>query len=195
MPALDDLAAQLDASPRAPFLFVGAGVSRRYLRADGWIQLLKRMAAYTHQPYAYYATKADNDSPATATAIAEQFHELWWTDERFKDSREAFGSSLTSKEGPLKVEVARYTESVLQELPAEQSTEGQELARLRDAVIDGVITTNYDGLLEYLFPDYRTYVGQDELLFSDSQGIGEIYKIHGSWDSPESLVLTTIPFS
>lgn len=194
VPALDDLAAQLDASARAPFLFVGAGVSRRYLRADGWIQLLKRMAAYTQHPYAYYATKADNNSPATATAIAEQFHELWWTDERFEDSREAFGSSLTSKEGPLKVEVARYTEGVLQDLPAEQSTEGQELTRLRHAVIDGVITTNYDGLLEYLFPDYRAYVGQDELLFSGSQGIGEIYKIHGSWDSPESLVLTTADY-
>lgn len=194
MPALDDLAAQLDASARAPFLFVGAGVSRRYLRADGWIQLLKRMADFTSHPYAYYATKADNDSPATATAIAEQFHELWWTDDRFEESRQEFGGSLKAKEGPLKVEVARYTESVLQDLPSDESTEGQELALLRDAVIDGVITTNYDGLLEYLFPSYRTYVGQDELLFSDSQGIGEIYKIHGSWDSPESLVLTTADY-
>lgn len=194
VPALDDLAAQLDASARAPFLFVGAGVSRRYLKADGWIQLLKRMAALTSQPYAYYATKANNNAPATASAIAEQFHELWWTAERFAESREKFGDSLTTKEGPLKVEVARYTEDVLADLPTDDSTEGQELARLRNAVIDGVITTNYDGLLESLFPDYRTYVGQDELLFSDSQGIGEVYKIHGSWDSPESLVLTTADY-
>lgn len=194
MPALDDLAAQLNASARAPFLFVGAGVSRRYIRADGWIQLLKRMAALTPHSYAYYATKADNDPAATATAIAEQFHELWWTDDRFEESRQKYGDDLTSKEGPLKVEVARYTESVLHDLPPEKSIEGQELARLRNAVIDGVITTNYDGLLESLFPDYRTYVGQDELLFSDSQGIGEIYKIHGSWDRPESLVLTSADY-
>jgi hypothetical protein len=175
-------------------LFVGAGVSRRYLKADGWVQLLKRMAALTPHPYAYYATKANNNSPATASAIAEQFHELWWTDDRFEDSREQFGDRLTSKEGPLKVEVARYTESVLRDLPPDRSVEGQELTRLRKAVIDGLITTNYDGLLEFIFPDYRTYVGQDELLFGDSQGIGEIYKIHGSANSPESLVLTTADY-
>lgn len=194
VPALDDLAAQLDKSARAPFLFVGAGLSRRYLKADGWIQLLRRMADLTPNPYAYYATKANNDAPAIASAIAEQFHEIWWMDDRFEESRRKFGDSLTSSEGPLKVEVARYTESVLQDMPADDSMEGKELSSLKNAIIDGIITTNYDGLPESLFPDYRTYVGQDELLFGDSQGIGEIYKIHGSCAVPESMVLTTADY-
>lgn len=190
MSGLDDLAERLRGANRAPFLFVGAGMSKRYLQADGWVDLLRRMAAMTGRRYAYYATKADNKPPRVATEIAVDFHELWWNDDRFEDSRDKFGEGLTSLEGPLKVEVARYTTEILDNLPPKDTLEGRELRLLANAVVDGAITTNYDGLLEHVYPEYRTYVGQDGLLFSDTQGIGEIYKIHGSATDPESLVLT-----
>lgn len=57
-------------------------------------------------------------------------------------------------------------------------------------IIDGVITTNWDLLLENLFPMYKVYVGQSNLLFSNPQKIAEIYKIHGCSSDPKSLVLT-----
>lgn len=44
--------------------------------------------------------------------------------------------------------------------------------------------------IEQLFPEYKTYIGQEELLFSNPQEIGEIYKIHGCSSSPKSLILT-----
>jgi hypothetical protein len=47
-----------------------------------------------------------------------------------------------------------------------------------------------DLLLEDIFPDFEVFVSQDELLFSSSQGIGEIYKIHGCCSKPNSLVAT-----
>ncbi|MGR5342305.1 SIR2 family protein, partial [Vibrio astriarenae] len=65
-----------------------------------------------------------------------------------------------------------------------------EVAALSRLNVDGIITTNWDTFLQSLFPDYRVYVGQDELLFSNPQSIGEIYKIHGCVNTPRSLVLT-----
>jgi hypothetical protein len=185
----EDLEARLRAFGSAPFLFVGAGVSRRYLGTDGWVDLLKRMAGHTGKPYAYYASKADNHLPRVASEIAREFHEVWWSSDAFEESRELYGDKLETREGPLKVEVARYTEATLDNLPSSGKL-ATELRLLREATVDGAITTNYDGLLEYLFPEFKPFVGQDELLFSDVQGVGEIYKIHGSSSFPESLILT-----
>jgi hypothetical protein len=187
--AYGELDARLRAFNSAPFLFVGAGIARRYLAVDGWVDLLKRMAAHTGKPYAYYATKANGDLPGVASEIAQIFHEIWWADDRFEESREQFGEGLSSLEAPLKVEVARYTMEASTHFPSDGPNR-REVDLLAKAIVDGIITTNYDGLLEHLFPDYETYVGQDELLFSDAHSVGEIYKIHGSATDPESIILT-----
>ncbi|MBA2719661.1 MAG: SIR2 family protein [Chloroflexi bacterium] len=194
MSALDDLQNRLRASNAAPFLFVGSGVSRRYLNLDGWGDLLKRMADITGRPYGYYASKANMTLPRVASEIAVPFHELWWTDPRFEDSRNRYSDAVTTQEGPLKVEVARYMQGALAALP-KAGPKVDELALLARAVIDGVITTNYDPLLESVFPDFVPYVGQNQLLFSDPKGVGEIYKIHGSITRPESIVLTEGDYS
>jgi len=188
MGAYEDLAERLRAFNSAPFLFVGAGVSRRYIGTDGWTDLLRRMAEPTGRPYAYYASKAGGDLPRVATEIALAFHEVWWTDPRFEESRALHGDGLTTLEGPLKVEVAVLAVDALGRLPT-SGPKAAELTLLAQAVVDGVITTNYDGLMEHVLPDFKTFVGQEGLLFSDTQGVGEIYKIHGSASAPESLVL------
>lgn len=188
MGAYEDLTERLRAFNSAPFLFVGAGVSRRYIDTDGWTDLLRRMAEPTGKPYAYYATKAGGRLPRVATEIAMAFHEVWWSDPRFEESRALYGDGLTTLEGPLKVEVARLAADALGRVPT-SGPKAAELALLARAVIDGVITTNYDGLMEHVLPEFKTFVGQEELLFSDTQGVGEIYKIHGSASAPESLVL------
>lgn len=77
------------------------------------------------------------------------------------------------------------------------SSKADELELLSRAVVGGVITTNYDGLIETLLPEYRTYVGQGELLTPRLSrprplrhpGGREIYKIQGSDSQPESLGL------
>lgn len=173
----------------SPFLFVGAGLSRRYLEADDWEGLLRRFADYTDRPYDYYRASASGDLPLIASGIAERFHEIWWGDPRFADSVTRHGASITGPASTLKVEVSEYLSTL--QLPARSGgVVAEELELMRQAVFDGIITTNFDGLLTSLYPHFRTFVGQDELLFSSPQGIGEIYMIHGSCGAPDSLVLT-----
>ncbi|WP_411093241.1 SIR2 family protein [Streptomyces sp. 049-1] len=172
-----------------PFLFVGSGLSRRYIGTEDWEGLLRRFASLTPRPYEFYKTSANGHLPTVASKIAEVFHEIWWEKEEFSASRRDWSSSLQGVESALKVEIAKHLSemSSLDTLTEPLST---EITLLKQAVVDGIITTNYDPLLETIFPDFHTFAGQDELLFSTSQGIGEIYKIHGSYSAPDSLVLT-----
>lgn len=178
----------------APFLFVGSGFSRRYLKLETWTGLLRQLAGYTGKPYGYFVTRGNSSPPRIASEIAEALHDIWWEQDQFEASRAEFADAVRTRESPFKVEVAKIVREGLTNLPT-TGLLANELELLREAVIDGVITTNFDGLLETLFPEYRVFVGQDQLLFSDPQGVGEIYKIHGSWTSPDSLVLTESDFS
>ena len=66
----DKLREQLSQSRSAPFLFVGAGMSRRYLELDDWADLLRRLAELTGKSYEYYFASANGDFPTVATLIA-----------------------------------------------------------------------------------------------------------------------------
>lgn len=156
-----------------PVLFAGSGVSRRYAGAENWEGLLRRFAAMTPRPYDYYRSKANGDFPSIAGEIARTFNDVWWDDPAFQSSRDQFASSLAGQESPLKVEVARHLTGLAGRLPA-AGVLADELGLLRDAVVDAIITTNYDDIFPSLFPDFRPFVGQDGLLFANPQGIGEL---------------------
>lgn len=168
-------------------------MSRRYLKLPDWEGLLRELAALTSRPYGYFVTTGNGEHPRIATAIAEALREAWWSDERFAESRVEYGELLQTREGPLKVEAARLVRSAMTNLP-DSGEMFDEIETLRHAVVDAVITTNYDPLLESIFSDFKPFVGQDELLFSNPQGVGEIYKIHGDAGVPESMVLTASDF-
>ena len=68
-----------------------------------------------------------------------------------------------------------------------------ELAKLKELSnrsLAGIITTNYDRLLEVETEGYKSFVGQEELIFSALQGWAEIYKIHGSVTDPSTILIT-----
>lgn len=177
----------------APFLFVGAGISRRYLSLENWEGLLRRYAAITGKPYEYYFATANGAYLEIATLIAADLHERWWVEDDFEESRREFSAQAVNDESALKIEIAKYLRHSLDNLSTDREL-AKEIELLKSAVVDGVITTNFDPLLEHIFDSFRVFVGQDQLLFSDPQGIGEIYKIHGSYTDPNSLVLTTRDF-
>ena len=90
----------------------------------------------------------------------------------------------------LKIEISRYIHARSASVTTNPDLVA-ELDALKLVVIDGLITTNWDLLLEPLFDECQPYIGQDELIFHEPAGIGEIYKIHGCCSRPNSLVLTT----
>ncbi|WP_460820869.1 SIR2 family protein [Nocardioides ungokensis] len=144
--------------------------------------------------YDYYAATAAGDPARVATLIAEALHERWWTTDEFAATKEKFeGRKLSTRDSALKAEVASYFGDRLGDLTDDEALVA-EMCLLRDAVVDGIITTNYDPLLEHLFPDYEVFVGEEDLLFSDIQGVGEIYKVHGDHNDPDSLILTAADY-
>ncbi|MED4990452.1 SIR2 family protein [Parageobacillus toebii] len=181
---------QLKEFNSAPFLFIGSGFSRRYLGLEDWEGLLKKFAKYLPNDFDYYRSIGENQMPMIAQAMAEDFHELWWKDEKFKSSREEFRGKVFNKTSPLKIEIAKYLRTKHQNTVVSKHLE-REIEKFKKVVVDGVITTNWDLFLEKLFGnEYKTYVGQEELLFANPTHIAEIYKIHGCSTDPNSLVLT-----
>ncbi|MBD8102487.1 SIR2 family protein [Plantibacter sp. CFBP 8775] len=188
----NDLYAHLAKFETAPFLFVGSGLSRRYLATDDWMGLLRRFAEKTDYPFERYRADASRDTGRMASAIAARFNSTWWESDDYVASRNKFPDPETGQ-SPLKIEVAKYLAQAVDSVP-QSGPLAEELELLKDAIVEGVITTNYDTLLEKLFPTFTVYAGQDELLFNNSYGVGEIFKIHGSAKLPESIILTTEDF-
>ncbi|MDY0964882.1 SIR2 family protein [Massilia sp. CFBP9026] len=184
----DELIALFRNAPSGPFLFLGSGFSRRYLELEDWEGLLTRYCEMG-KPFQYYLTMANGSLPAAASLIAAEFNRHYWSEEKYAASRERFKSKLRDATSALRLEIAGYL-STLDQSKAKTSKYGNEVALLSDLSVDGIITTNWDLFIEQLFPEYRPFIGQKELLFSNPQQIAEIYKIHGCASKPESLVLT-----
>lgn len=172
-----------------PFLFLGSGFSRRYLGLEDWAGLLERFCT-TDRPLGYYRSLANSDMPEIAALIAKDFNQRWWSEDQYKAARSECSNSVKNESSALRIEICRYLSSLCIDSSDSNGYSG-EVELLKSLNVDGVITTNWDGFAEYLFPDYRVYVGQNELLFANPQEIGEIYKIHGGCSDPESLILTS----
>lgn len=180
----------IDKFSTSPFLFIGSGFSRRYLGLPTWELLLMEICKDLglKKPYNFYKSNADSKLPKVATIIGQDFNEIWWKEDDFEKSREDFADLAETKFSPLKFEVAKKIKS--KDLIIEDDLISKELKLLKKINIDGAITTNWDELLEQIFPQFNKFIGQEELIFSELYSIGEIYKIHGCCSKPNSLILT-----
>lgn len=184
----------LKARSSGAFLFVGSGFSRRYLGLEDWKGLLSRFCVMG-KPLEYYLASADGDLPLASKLIAADFNEHWWTATEYVTSVERHRSKIEDSTSALRIEISNYLRSLDPVAAAKDGKFEEEIALLAGLNVDGIITTNWDLFLEHLFPDYKPYIGQRELLFSNSQEIGEIYKIHGCASKPQSLVLTSSDYA
>ena len=181
-----------------PFLFAGSGVTRRYYGLPGWEELLQEFALrLNHDRFAYHAYKSKAESlctvdevlPMTASLIQRDFDAAWYADATLRRLDERGLRAVESGVSPFKAELAAFIGGKIALNPVYK----QELQKLRvigKKNLAGVITTNYDQFFESTFEDYKSFAGQDTLVFSPIQGIAEIYKIHGSVSDPKSIVIT-----
>ena len=186
----DNLTEILKEHSGSPFLFIGSGFSRRYLGLEDWVGLLSKFLIPNGKPWDYYKSSANSDLPTIAASLAKDFHEHWWNSDIYAQHREEYKGQLKDNTSPLRFEISHY----LKNKNLDEINMVEEIEILRKVNIGGIITTNWDCFLEHLFPDYATYIGQQQLLFSHTHDIAEIYKIHGCCTKPESLVLTDLDY-
>lgn len=170
----------------APFLFLGSGFTRHYLNTPDWEGLLSHFSQ--KHINAYYTSLNTNELSKVATEIAKEENEQFWALEDKDDFKLAFQDRAKTTSSVLKYKIAEYLKGFKLEQVSERYKE--ELELLKTINIDGVITTNWDDLIESILPKLTKYVGQEELIFSSIYNIGEIYKIHGCIYQPDSMVLT-----
>lgn len=176
----------LKAKKGAPFLFLGSGFSRHYLGTPQWDGILQKFAPHK---LAQYYSKLNTDSLIkVATAIAKDVTEEFWNLDDDDEFKMAVQDKVLDGSSVLKIKISDYLKKQsLHDFPDEYEEEIHILERL---CIDGIITTNWDDTAERLFPKFTPYVGQEQLFFSSTYSVGEIYKIHGSYKIPQSLILT-----
>lgn len=179
-----------------PFLFVGSGLSKRYMGTEKWDELLSLFCTeFSGNEFQYdvYANKVDEkdyygQQPAIAYLLEKDYNNEVLTADRYADFRTKHKAELKDKISALKIAISEYLSGY--KIP-EDNEELKLFEKLAERSVSGIITTNYDTLLDILFPKFDKYIGQEELIFANITGIGEIYKIHGSVTIPDSLVLTS----
>ena len=91
---------------------------------------------------------------------------------------------------PFKIAIGEYFENIKYD-NTKKIEEIELLKEIQQRNISGIITTNYDKFLEKIFQNFKVFAGQEELIFSNLEGIAEIYKIHGTSSSPETIIITS----
>lgn len=180
-----------------PFLFVGSGLSRRYYNLPDWIGLLKVMADKLKQDSFAYRSYEDRASfenspyginPKIASLIEEDFNKEWFRNPEIRSLDGAYTEKVENGCSPFKAELSYYLKQKSVLCP-ELKDEVTLLNNIAKKSIAGIITTNYDLFFETYLSQYTIYIGQQALLFSQLQGIAGVYKIHGSLNDPQSIVI------
>lgn len=188
---------------KPPILLIGSGITHRYtINSPSWKDLLQKIASrigideIEMMSYINHAkSHCDKDigyMPRVATELEDVLNRrlmdgIIKADELFDDDemRQYMGGI-----NPIKILASSEFMQLKMTENENLLTELKHLKRLSD-VIPCIITTNYDTFLEENVFDgkFKVYSRVSDYYLSSSQGIGEIYKIHGTCTDPETMVL------
>ncbi|KJZ15400.1 hypothetical protein TW85_05000 [Marinomonas sp. S3726] len=178
-----------------PVLFVGAGISLRYLNnAFTWNGLLKHVAYELKGNNEFYLdikaecqSNGKYDYTKLATKLEQEFNTDLGRDRngKFKEVNDIFYREMENENYLSRFKI--YISQLVSELNYKEAM-NEELTELKKVRknIGSVITTNYDALIEDIF-GFEPLVGNDILL---SNPYGSVYKIHGSCTDPSKVIIT-----
>ena len=147
-----EIAKLLAGSSALPVLFIGSGLTRRYLDLPNWEGLLRKFCV---KPFEYYYGKAERACrdqldmlyPTLADYIEEDFNEVWYTDSNYKQSRELHTEDLKQKISPFKFCIAdfiRDSSANIQEMYAEEISKFKairsKISRKTDNICGGIVS-------------------------------------------------------
>ena len=182
-----------------PVLFVGTGISLRYLENSySWDALLKKVCVdLTGNSDKYYDIKARHqhgkrcDYSEVALEIEILFNDSISEDRdgQFKDINDEFYRLMEKDQNVSRFKI--YISKLLLDtnLKEDKREEIKCLLKVKKN-IGSIITTNYDEFLDKLF-DFEVLIGNDILL---SNPYGSMYKIHGCINSPENIIITNADY-
>ncbi len=178
-----------------PILFVGTGVSLRYLKNSfSWDGLLSYISfELTNDEEFYLDLKAKcfkngkYNFEEIANLLEKEFNLQLSKDRdgKFKNINDRFYQSLRNglNLSRFKIFISDILSSL--EIKEEKQEELELLKKIRKN-IGSIITTNYDMLIEKIF-DFSPLIGNDILL---SNPYGSVYKIHGCVSNIEKIIIT-----
>lgn len=191
---------------RMPVLFIGSGLSKRYLyRYPNWSELLElSFQKYNDDSFQYqkYIDQFKRQglsefeiNTKIASIIEDQFNEAFF-DRKIRLDRVKDPGWVKRGISPYKMFLSRLFKNMTLYHSQKTDNEVAKLMALRNK-ISAVITTNYDLFLEkeIFSTDFKVFVHQNELFSADSYNIAEIYKIHGSVSDANSIIITEADYA
>lgn len=88
------------------------------MNADDLGDFLRRLVDLTGRPYEHYYSKASGNYPQIRSLIVEGFHDVWWDDPAYDDSR-AVSPAPRGDSCLLKIEISAYFAPAPSRLPAD----------------------------------------------------------------------------
>lgn len=180
-----------------PVLFVGTGLSLRYLENSfTWEGLLKHITVelygsdekfYDLKSTVYNQHDGSHDLMKLAEILEKEFNDFAQNnrDGKFADINALFYEA--GRQGKTLSRFKIYVKNLLTTLTyrEDRATEIEAFKRISKN-ISSVVTTNYDRMIEDII-QFQPLIGNEILL---SNPYGSIYKIHGCVNYPEKIILT-----
>lgn len=178
-----------------PVLFVGTGISLRYLKNSfTWDGLLSKISFdLTVNPEFYLDIKSRCQVNGKyrydkiGGELEKHFNDRLSKDRNglFKDVNDVFYKNMENGINLSRLKI--YIANILSDISFDEKMQEEikELKKIRKNV-GSIITTNYDYLIETVF-EFTPLIGNNILL---SNPYGSVYKIHGCVSDPDNIIIT-----